>query len=523
MTTQTPHLNDDLILVFDAGTQSVRCGLFDLKGQVVDFIKLPIEPYFSPAPGFAEQHPEYFWQKFCEASQQILTRNRGNVSRIKAVTLTTQRGVYINLDRDGKPLRPAISWLDERKADPSHWAPFYLEAGMKLVGLYDDVDKFQRQCFSNWIRQHQPEIWQKTHKYLLLSGYFHYKLTGNFVESQGSNFGYLPVDRKNFLWAQKNDLINYTFPVEREKLTDVAPQGSTLGTVHAQAALETGIPAGIPLIAASCDKSCEVLGSGTLTSDIGYLSFGTCATINAVTDQFVELLPFLAPYPAALPGHYVTEIPITRGFWMVSWFKQEFGLKEGLAAQEKGVAAEALFDEMVRDIPAGSNGLMLQPYWSPNRVYSGAEGRGAVIGFTDRHTRAHLYRAILEGLIYALKDGAKLTTDKLKHPFSKLRVSGGGAQSPTAIQITADVFDLNVECPSVSETSALGAAIIAAVGLGYYADYPAAVAGMTSIRQTVQPIPKNRDVYAQLYERVYRKMYRQLKPLYQDLADIAAQ
>ena len=264
-------------------------------------------------------------------------------------------------------------------------------------------------------------------------------------------------------------------------------------------------------------------GSGTLTSDIGYLSFGTCATINAVTDQFLELLPFLAPYPAALPGHYVTEIPITRGFWMVSWFKQEFGLKEGLAAQEKGVAAEALFDEMVRDIPAGSNGLILQPYWSPNRVYSGAEGRGAVIGFTDRHTRAHLYRAILEGLIYALKDGAKLTTDKLKHPFTKLRVSGGGAQSPTAIQITADVFDLTVECPSVSETSALGAAIIAAVGLGYYADYPAAVAGMTSIRQTVQPIAKNRDVYAQLYERVYRKMYRQLKPLYQDLADITAQ
>jgi sugar (pentulose or hexulose) kinase len=513
-------LTDELILVFDAGTQSVRCGLFDIAGQVLDFIKLPITPYFSNAPGFAEQHPEYFWHKFCEASQQLLGRNRELAHRIKAVTVTTQRGVYINLDRNGKPLRPAISWLDERKADATHWAPLYLEAGMKLFGLYSDLDKFQRQCYSNWIRQHQPEIWERTYKYLLLSGYFHFQLTGNFVESQGSNFGYLPVDRKNFRWAAKNDLIQQIFPVEAEKLTDVVPQGASLGRVTQQASLDSGIPQGTPVIAASCDKSCEVLGSGTLTSDIGYLSFGTCATVNAVTDHFVELLPFLAPYPAAVPGHYVTEIPITRGFWMVSWFKQEFGLREWQVAQEKGISAEALFDELIREIPAGADGLMLQPYWSPNRVYSGDEGRGAVIGFSDKHTRAHLYRAILEGLIYALKDGAQLTTKKLGHPFRKLRVSGGGAQSQIAIQITADVFDLPVECPSVSETSALGAAMIAAVGQGYYPDYASAVAAMTSVRQVVQPIPHHRDLYQQLYNRVYRKMYAQLKPLYKELADI---
>ena len=513
---------DDQILAFDAGTQSVRCGLFDLVGRLVDLVKLPIEPYFSSRPGFAEQQPAYFWQKLCEASQQLIAGNRGLVDRIKAVTLTTQRGVYINLGRDGEPLRPAISWLDERLADRQRWAPRHLELGMKIRRIYSDLDRFNRQCFSNWIRQHQPEIWERTHKFVLLSGYFHYQLTGNFVESLGSNFGYMPIDRVNFQWARESDPVHYLFPLEAEKRPELVPQGATLGRITNRAARETGIPEGLPVTAAACDKSCEVLGSGTLTSEIGYLSFGTCATVNAVTDRYLELLPFLAPYPAAVPGHFVTEIPITRGFWMVSWFKEEFGLKEWQEAQGKGISPETLLDELIQEIPAGSNGLMLQPYWSPNRVYSGEEGRGAVIGFSDSHTRAHLYRAILEGLVFALKDGAKLTTDKLEHPFKTLRVSGGGAQSRAAVQITADVFDLPVECPKVPETSALGAAMNAAVGLGYYPDYAAAVEAMTSVRQVVQPIPKNRDLYAHLYDRVYRKMYAQLKPLYEGLADITA-
>jgi sugar (pentulose or hexulose) kinase len=513
----------DLILVFDGGTQSIRCGLFDVKGRMVDFIKLPIQPYFSNQLGFAEQHCEYFWQKFCEASQQLLVRNRELRGRIKGVTLTTQRGVYINLDREGKPLRPAISWLDRRQADAIRFAPLWLEAGLKTVGMYGVVEKLYRKCFSNWIMQHQPEVWEKTHKYVLLSGYFYHQLTNNFVESRGTNFGYLPIDRWNFGWAKKNDIIWYTFPVEKDKLPDLVWQGETLGTITEGAAQDTGIPEGLPVTASACDKSCEVLGSGVLESSMGCLSFGTCATIDTITDKYVELLPFLAPYPAAMPGHFCTEIPIDRGFWMVSWFKEEFGLKEVQAALERGIAPEVLFEDLIRDVPPGSNGLVLQPYWSPDRVYCDEYGKGSVIGFSETNTRAHLYRAILEGLIFALKDGARITTSKLKHPFARLRVSGGGAQSKTAVQIAADVFNLPVECPSVSETSALGAAMIAAVGLGYYPDYEAAVTGMTSVRQVVQPIPRNRDLYAQLYERVYRKQYERLKPLYKEMAAIANQ
>jgi sugar (pentulose or hexulose) kinase len=517
-----PRSQDDLILVFDGGTQSIRCGLFDVAGRMLDFIKLPIQPYFSERPGFAEQHCDYFWEKFCQASRELLARNPARTGQLVAVTLTTQRGVYINLDRNGKPLRPAISWLDRRQADPRRFAPLWLEAVLRLSGTYGVVDRLYRKCFSNWIRQHQPGIWEQTYKYVLLSGFFHHRLTGNSVESMGTNFGYLPIDRKTFGWAKKNDIIWYAFPIEREKLPEVVRQGETIGTITPQAAGETGIPEGLPVIAAACDKSCEVLGAGILDSDVGCLSFGTCATVNAVTTKSVDLLPYLAPYPGAVPGTYCTEIPIDRGFWMVSWFKEQFGLQERQEAQAKGGSPEALFDELIRDVPPGSNGLVLQPYWSPDRVYCDEYGKGSVIGFADTHTRAHLYRAILEGLVFALKDGAAITTGKLKRPFTKLRVSGGGAQSRTAVQIAADVFDLTVECPSVSETSALGAAMIAAVGLGYYPDYPAAVAGMTSLRQTVQPIPRNRDLYARIYNDVYRRQYRQLRPLYKKMAGIAA-
>ncbi len=513
-----PHSATDLFLVFDAGTQSIRCALFDTAGAMLDMLKLPIEPYFVPAPGLCEQHPETFWQKFCQASQELLSRNPALRERIKAVTLTTQRGVYINLDRDGKPLRPAIHWLDQRLADPAKFAPFWLEFGLKAIRLYGVVDTLNRKGFSNWIRQHQPEIWQQTFKYVLLSGYFHYQLTGVVAESRGSNFGYLPINRRDFGWADKNDIIWYLFPVEKEKLPLIVAQGEIIGTITQQASLETGIPEGIPLAAGSCDKSCEVLGSGTLTPDIGYLSFGTCATVNAVTTQSVDLLPFLPPYPGAVPGSFCTEIPLDRGFWMVSWFKEQFGQPEVQLAAARGVTPESLFEEMIQDIPPGSNGLILQPYWSPDRVYCDEYGKGAIIGFSAGHTRAHLYRAILEGIIFALKDGARITNRKLKRPFTKLRVSGGGSQSPTVLQITADVFNLPVEVPSVNETGMLGAAMNAAVGLGYYPDYASAVAGMTHIRATIHPNPRNSDLYDHLYNRVYRRIYPQLKPLYQDLA-----
>ena len=513
---------EDLFLVFDGGTQSMRSGLIDVNGISVDFVKLPIQPYFSEHKGWAEQRPEYYWEKLCEASKQLLGSNSGLLKNIKAVAVTAQRGTYINLDKDGNALRPAITWLDERMTDKTRWAPFWLEAATKAIGIYGRVDDIYRRCYSNWIRLNQPEIWDKTHKYLLHTAYFHYKLTGNFVESLGSNFGYLPINGKTYRWAEKkNDLRRILFPIEDSKLPDLVRPGETIGSISKQVCKETGIPEGVPVVAAACDKSCEVLGAGCMTPDVPCLSFGTCSTIDTVTDYYTELKPLIAPYPAAVYGYYVNEISVPRGFWMVSWFKDEFGLQEQKLAKESNIMPEKLLDDMARGVPPGSKGLVLQPYWMPFYGVSGAEGKGSIIGFSDVHGRAQLYRAVLEGIIYALKEGADITTAKLKKPFSKVRASGGGAQSDLVLQITADVFGLPVERPLNPETSALGAAMNAAVGLGYYPDYSSAIRGMTGIDKSVEPIARNMDIYAALYNRVYRKMYDRVGPLFKELQEIS--
>jgi sugar (pentulose or hexulose) kinase len=171
----------------------------------------------------------------------------------------------------------------------------------------------------------------------------------------------------------------------------------------------------------------------------------------------------------------------------------------------------------VRVVPPGSDGLVLQPYWSPGIKVPGPEARGAIIGFGGEHTRAHLYRAILEGLAYALRDGAERTAQRSGVPITELRVAGGGSQSDEALQITADVFGLPAARPHLYEASGLGAAIDAAVGLKLHPDFVTAIKEMTRIGQTFEPNRQAQTIYEEIYRTVYGKMYGRLKPLYEAL------
>jgi sugar (pentulose or hexulose) kinase len=179
-----------------------------------------------------------------------------------------------------------------------------------------------------------------------------------------------------------------------------------------------------------------------------------------------------------------------------------------------------LFDELVRAVPPGSQGLTLQPYWSPGLKTPGPEARGAIIGFSDVHTRAHIYRAILEGLAYALREGAERTVQRSGIPITALRVVGGGSQSDAAMQLTADVFGLPTARPHVYETSGLGAAIDAAIGLGLHLDFKTAVAEMSHLGDTFEPNPRAHEIYSELYQRVYCQMYSRLRPLYEEMRHI---
>ena len=223
-------------------------------------------------------------------------------SSIAAVALTTQRSTVINLDKDGKPLRPAIVWLDQRRTEGLKPVSGLWGAAFAAAGMTETVAYLQAEAEANWIRTHQPEIWKDTHKYLLLSGYLTYLLTGSYVDSVGCQVGYIPFDYKTKHWANRFDWKWQAVPMDKHILPDLVPPGARLGEITPAAAEATGIPAGLPLIAAAADKACEVIGSGALEPHIACLSYGTTATINTTHRQYIEVIPLIPPYPAAVPG-----------------------------------------------------------------------------------------------------------------------------------------------------------------------------------------------------------------------------
>ncbi|HPO12369.1 MAG TPA: FGGY-family carbohydrate kinase [Candidatus Hydrogenedentes bacterium] len=508
-----------LILAIDAGTQSIRAALIDLNGVVRKLVKTPIQPYFSERPGWAEQRPEYFWDMLVQTCRKLWEDAEAFKADIQGVTLTTQRGTLINLDRNGQPLRPAIVWLDQRKADPGKVIPGMGLPFLKKIKYLGLLVEITENCEANWLRQHQPEVWEKTDKFLYLSGYLTYRLTGEFTDSSANIVGYMPINIKIGKWSGNFDLKTHLFPIEKDKLPKLVEPTELLGHISSKASEETGIPEGLPLVAAANDKACEILGAGCLTPDNLCLSFGTTATINAQNEKYVELRPLWPPFQSAIPRQYYTEVAVLRGAWMITWFKEEFGLQERLEAMQTQSSPEELLEKLIKDVPPGSMGLVLQPYWTPTPGIDACT-KGAIIGFGDVHTRAYLYRAILEGLVFAMKEGAQTTAKKNKTPTGKITVSGGGSQSDVIVQMVADIFGLSAHRPHTPETSALGAAIDAAVGLHFFPDFPTAVKQMTRAGKIVEPIPENRQLYQDLFDRVYTKMYRRLLPLYREIQKI---
>jgi sugar (pentulose or hexulose) kinase len=513
-------MGGDHVLAIDNGTQSVRALLFDLKGKLVAKSMVPLESYYSEQPGWAEQRPDYYWESLCQACQQLWPQMGLPKGAIAGVALTTQRATMVNVDKMGNPLRPAIVWLDQRRTEGLKPVGGLWGLAFKVVRMTETVDYLQAEAEANWLRTHQPQIWDQTHKYLFLSGYLTYRLTGRFVDSVGCQVGYLPFDYKALDWASPRDWKWQAVPMDPALLPELVPPTGQLGEITPQAAKETGIPAGLPLVAAAADKACEVIGAGCIEPHMGCLSYGTTATVNTTHRKYVEVIPLIPPYPAAVPGRYSLEIQINRGFWMVSWFKREFAHLERRIARERGIQTEEVFDELVNQVPPGSMGLTLLPYWSPGIKVPGPEAKGAIIGFGDVHTRAHLYRAILEGLAYALREGKERTERRSRIPITELRVAGGGSQSDAALQLTADIFGLPTARPHTYEASGLGAAIDGAVGLGLHVDCDTAVREMTRVGDVFEPNAQSHEIYDALYRRVYREMYPKLKPLYEEIREI---
>ncbi|GAB3670259.1 FGGY-family carbohydrate kinase [Salinisphaera aquimarina] len=513
----------DRILAIDVGTQSVRALVFDRAGTLSARAQIAIDPpYVSPEPGFAEQDPDLFWQAITRASQTLWRDHPGLERRIAGLALTTQRATTVFLDARDEPIMPAVSWLDQRRADRVPRLPLALRLLAPLVGAAPVIAQLQRAAPANWLAAHAPNQHAHIAHAVLLSGYLTQRLTGRWADSVSAQVGYIPFDYKHRRWARAGDWKWNALSLAPAQMPQLVEPGAPIGPLTEPAAASLGLPAGLTLFAAGADKACEVLGAGATGPETACVSLGTTATINTCRQQYREITRFVPAYPAAMPDAFTDEIQIYRGFWLVSWFKREFAADTRRAAADQNRPAEALLDEAIAPIAAGSDGLMVMPTWAPGVREPGPEARGAIVGFTEVHTRAHVYRAILEGLAFGLREGRERIEKRSGTPITRLRVAGGGSQSDQAMQILADMFDLPAERSHTFEASGLGAAINAAVGLGWHADHRAAAAAMVHAGARFEPRPAVVACYAVLYRDVYTRLYADLKPTLRRLARVLA-
>ena len=345
-------------------------------------------------------------------------------------------------------------------------------------------------------------------------------MTGEHRDALACQVGQGPFDSRRQLWQHPRHWSWRCYGVQREQLQELVRPADALGEVTSAASMHTGIPEGVPVISGGSDKACEVLGSGCLEVDEACVGLGTTATINVDSARYLEPVRFVPAFPSAQPGRYNLEHMVFRGFWMVTWFREQFAHDEAERAGRAGVAVEDMLEQLASEVPAGCRGLMMQPTWSPGIVIPGAEAKGVMLGFGGVHGKADMYRAILEGLAYAMREGRDRVVARSGRRLRRLAVCGGGSQSDLMMQIMADVFGMPACRARYYEASALGAAILATVGLGWHADVPSAAREMTRDGQAFQPHPERTRLYDQLYDDVYQPLYNRLKPVYTRLMDI---
>lgn len=506
-------------IVIDGGTQNIKAFLFDENGNEVHGESSPVNPYFAVQPGFSEQDAGAYLEITQMVTRSVVQNSRIPEDTLAAVAITTHRSTIVPVDETGTPVRPAITWLDERKTEGLRFPGGPLVSlAFKAAGMEERLREYQRRSKFNWLKRHEPGNYAKTFKFLTTSSHIFHCLTGEFKDCSSMIVGLFPIDLKGLQWHPWK-VVYEVFGVERARLPELVSPIEIAGTVSEEGARRFGIPRGLPVIIGAGDKQSELLGAGVTTGGIAAISYGTAAVIELLSDKYVThpRMDFFT-WGAAIPKHWALEGFVGRGYWMVSWFKQEFGKREEDEALRLGVAPEVVLDKQTTDIPPGSMGLLVHPYWHPRE--NDPLSKGAMIGFSGEHTRAHVYRAIIEGIAYELRRLGELIARRSGRPITELRVGGGGSKSDEIMQITADVFGLPAMRIHTGNLSALGAAIDAAVALGIHTSFPQAVERMVRVKTAFRPVVENAKIYDRLFREVYVKMYPALSPLHSRIAEI---
>lgn len=506
-------------IVIDAGTQNIKVLVFDENGNEVYGESSPVNPCFSLQPDFSEFDAGTFLQITQDVTRSAVRNCRVPECDLVALAITSHRSTIVPVGEDGNPVRPAITWLDERKTEglrlPGGPAT---SLAFKVTRMEERLREYQRRSKFNWLRRHEPENYARTFRFLTVSSHIFHSLTGEFKDCSSMIVGLFPIDLKRLQWHSQK-MVYQVFGVERHRLPSLVSPVDIAGTVSDEGARRFGVPRGLPVIIGAGDKQSELLGAGVTTGGIATISYGTAAVIELLSRKYVthRRMDFFT-WGSAMPAHWALEGFVGRGYWMVSWFRSEFAKREEDEALSLGIEPETVLDRQTGDIPPGSMGLMMQPYWHPRE--NDPLSKGALIGFSGEHTRKHVYRAIIEGIGYELRKLGELIATHSGSPITELRIGGGGSRSDEIMQITADIFGLPAMRMHTSNLSALGAAIDAAVALRVHTGFAQAAERMVRVQDAFQPARENAAIYDRLFREVYVKMYDTLSPLHRTLAGI---
>jgi len=440
-----------------------------LEGNVVCEGKEDLRPNYLAEPGIVEHPDDDLWDTLGVACKKAMANFPENPKDIIGIGVSSIRCCRVLMRSDGTLAAPVISWMDARVSSP-----------------YEHINSDVSYVTS-------------------LSGYISSRLTGEFKDNIANYFGQWPVDYDTWQWSEDDKVIKQ-YNIPREMLFDVQMPGTILGYITEEASDKTGFPVGLPVASTTSDKAVEGLGAGLISDDSVVVSLGTYITCMITGKELPKEPQAFWAIMSSIPRKFIYEgYGIRRGMWTVSWFRDLMG--EGLVqrAEVQGMSPEELLNkEAVERVPVGSDGLMTILDWlaNPWEPYK----RGVMIGFGAHMDEAFMYRSILEGIAYTVKNNCMAMCDELGKALKEVIISGGGSNSDLFMQIFADIFNLPTKRNVVNGSAAVGAAINAAVAVGAYNDYDEAISKMVKVRDTFYPIAENAALYNRLNNEVYQSI-----------------
>jgi xylulokinase len=498
-----------LTVGIDVGTTATKAVLADLEGKLLRE-RTAGYAYAKPRPGWAEQDPEDWWQAVCSALREIVKQYPKASEQITGVGVSGQGVAAVLLDGQGRPLRPAILWLDCRSAAQAHETQ--LRSGERIAAISGkNPAPYNVEPKLLWVKQNEPEIWRRVWKTLTTTAYVTYKLTGRVVMNHSDGGILLGYDLARREWSpEAMELLGIPASVYCE----LAPCHDVIGAVTEKAAEETGLRPGTPVIAGGEDTSAAGLAMGVTSSEAAQLSMGSASTVYVpLANAAIE--PRLLAFPHVVDGLTLVGGSMVAGGNAMDWIAAVVSESNDDNAFSR---IQTLTQEAAR-VPAGSDGLIFLPYLAGElQPVNNGFARGVFFGLDLSKTRGHVVRAVMEGTAFAIEHNLSITQE-LGAKVRTLIAVGGPTRNRLWCQIIADVTGIPVQVMQERGGAALGDAILAALGTGLIESPETMQQRHAVAGERFEPDSCRHQVYQQAF-RIYKDLYPQVKELFPRLANL---